>query len=110
MKAPDLVSLQEQSLKRPKTPDTKKHTGQWTRGMHVVDRRSRKKMGAAPSSQQIASPGVASIANPMESLVLGELTEEDCRDSPGDNCGWLDVRKGNQVCSLHEISIWSYEY
>lgn len=76
--------------------------GQWTRGMHVIDRRNRVKVGGAP--EQVMSPGAAIISNPMESLNLGSAgvggeksvaaVEEE---APGDEYGWLSLRKGNRI-------------
>jgi inosine-uridine nucleoside N-ribohydrolase len=83
----------------PKAPeDIRVETaGQWTRGMHVVDRRNRKKGGV----EQVKSPGAVDISNPMESVkipALGEaLGEVEEGDAPGDNGSWLDGRKGNRV-------------
>jgi inosine-uridine nucleoside N-ribohydrolase len=81
----------------PKAPeDIRVETaGQWTRGMHVVDRRQRKKKGA-PALEQVKSPGAVDIANPMDALTLGKPDYEE-GDAPGDNGGWLDIRKGNRI-------------
>lgn len=83
----------------PKSPeDIRIETGgQWTNGMHVIDRRMRKKLGEPTGLGQVSSPGAVNVANPMEALNLGDLTEAETADHPGDNGGWLDVRKGNQV-------------
>lgn len=67
--------------------------GQWTRGMHLLDRRNRKK-GSAP--EQIKSPGAVDITNPMENLTVID-TEIEEGDAPGDNGGWLDPRKSNKI-------------
>ncbi|KUJ20279.1 inosine-uridine preferring nucleoside hydrolase-like protein [Mollisia scopiformis] len=67
--------------------------GQWTRGMHIIDRRNRKK-GGAP--EQIKSPGAVDIANPMEQLVIPNADGEG-GDAPGDNGGWLAPHKGNRI-------------
>lgn len=82
----------------PKSPeDIRVETaGQWTRGMHVIDRRMRKKKGADPSLDQVRSPGAVEIGNPVEAFVVG-TNEEELIDTPGDNGGWLDVRKGNRI-------------
>jgi inosine-uridine nucleoside N-ribohydrolase len=79
----------------PKAPeDIRVETaGQWTRGMHVIDRRSRKKGGI---SQQVKSPGAVDISNPMESLIIAKAAEDD-GDAPGDNGGWLSLAKGNRI-------------
>jgi inosine-uridine nucleoside N-ribohydrolase len=71
-------------------------SGQWTRGMHIVDRRMRKKKGADPTLEQVRSPGAVEISNPVEAFTVGD-TEEPLGDMPGDNGGWLDVRKGNRI-------------
>ncbi|KAH8591680.1 inosine-uridine preferring nucleoside hydrolase-like protein [Bisporella sp. PMI_857] len=89
-------------ISAPKAPeDIRVETaGQWSRGMHIIDRRPRKKLGADPVLEQVKSPGAVDITNPMESLVVsteGELGEEEGRDAPGDSGGWLDVRKGNRI-------------
>jgi inosine-uridine nucleoside N-ribohydrolase len=80
----------------PKAPeDIRVETGgQWTRGMHVIDRRMRKKKGAAPN--QVKSPGAIDIANPMDALTVGELSEADLQNN-NDHGGWGDVRMGNEV-------------
>ncbi|KAF4632417.1 hypothetical protein G7Y89_g5709 [Cudoniella acicularis] len=79
----------------PKAPeDIRVETaGQWTRGMHVIDRRNRKKGGIA---EQVKSPGAVDIKNPMESLVISDASETS-GDAPGDNGGWLDINKGNRI-------------
>ncbi|RDW88883.1 hypothetical protein BP6252_00915 [Coleophoma cylindrospora] len=82
----------------PKAPeDIRVETaGQWTRGMHVIDRRNRKKSGAPVA--QVKSPGALDISNPMESLVLGSMEAEvELEDTPGDNGGWLQADRGNKV-------------
>lgn len=57
--------------------------GQWTRGMHVVDRRNRKKGEVeANGSETLATPGGA---------------DGEGGDAPGDNGSWLDPLKGNRV-------------
>ena len=67
--------------------------GQWTRGMHVVDRRRRKEGG---SVEQVMSPGAAVMSNPMENLqVGGEVVPAE--EAPGDDDGWLSVAKGNRI-------------
>lgn len=59
-------------------------TGQWTLGMHVVDRRNRSKPGEAED-------GIVKT-NPEDPL---EAVEFD--DVPNDHSGWLNVRKGNRI-------------
>lgn len=80
----------------PKAPeDIRVETaGQWTRGMHVVDRRNRRKGGAVV--EQVKSPGAVEISNPMESLTVSH-PDAELGDAPGDNGGWLDVNKGNRI-------------
>jgi inosine-uridine nucleoside N-ribohydrolase len=69
-------------------------TGQWTLGMHVIDRRNRKKSGAVDG--QVKSPGAVDIVNPMESLTL--TSPEPKNTGPvGDNGGWLNVNHGNRI-------------
>ncbi|KAJ4174018.1 hypothetical protein NW754_013008 [Fusarium falciforme] len=58
-------------------------SGQWTRGMHVVDRRLRVKP---------AEVAVALSANPDEDPHIQTLDQV-----PGDDMFWLSVRKGNRV-------------
>jgi inosine-uridine nucleoside N-ribohydrolase len=92
----------------PKAPeDIRVETaGQWTRGMHVVDRRQRKKAG--PPIEQVKSPGAVDISNPMENLnIASEITtvtedgldvgEETHGDPPGDNGSWLQYNRGNRI-------------
>jgi len=85
-------------ISAPKTPeDIRVETaGQWTRGMHVVDRRNRKKKGADSTLEQVKSPGAVDIANPMETFTVGNVDGEG-GDATGDNGGWLDVQKGNRI-------------
>ncbi len=82
----------------PKAPeDIRVETvGQWTRGMHVVDRRMRKKPGAP---EQVKSPGAVDIVDPMEAFTVGhdiQLPVEQ-GDPPGDNGSWLSLNKGNRI-------------
>ncbi|KAL3428017.1 inosine-uridine preferring nucleoside hydrolase [Phlyctema vagabunda] len=69
---------------------------QWTRGMHVVDRRNRRKKGAP--DVQVRSPGAVDITNPMDDLIIGknEVEVEDEID-PSDNGGWLRADRGNRI-------------
>jgi hypothetical protein len=72
--------------------------GQWTRGMHTVDRRGRKKTGAG--EEQLKSPGAVNIMNPLESLVLEDAVVglgDELADVPGDHGGWLDIKRGNRI-------------
>jgi len=82
----------------PKAPeDIRVETaGQWTRGMHMIDRRNRKKAGVG-ASEQMKSPGAVHITNPMEMLSVEEHIDVEIIDAPGDNGGWLDVNKGNRI-------------
>ncbi|KAL1864366.1 hypothetical protein VTK73DRAFT_5955 [Phialemonium thermophilum] len=57
-------------------------TGQWTRGMHVVDRRRRVKAGEGPTK-------AGTSGDPADELTFDEV--------PGDTLGWLSVRKGNRI-------------
>lgn len=66
--------------------------GQWTRGMHVVDRRNRKKRGVDP--EQIMSPGAVVMSNPMDDPAT---IADDDEDVAGDTMGWLSASKGNRV-------------
>ncbi|OAA68591.1 inosine-uridine preferring nucleoside hydrolase [Niveomyces insectorum RCEF 264] len=60
-------------------------SGQWTRGMHVVDRRKRARPGDNDGATEVA--GVAELgAGPEES-----------GDVPGDTMGWLSAKKGNRI-------------
>jgi inosine-uridine nucleoside N-ribohydrolase len=80
-------------------------TGQWTRGMHIVDRRQRKKAG--PPAEQVKSPGAVDISNPMESLNFATessvvedgltIAEGTHKDPPGDNGVWLQYNMGNRI-------------
>lgn len=72
--------------------------GQWTRGMHVIDRRRRKKVGGPPSLEQVKSPGAVDIVNPMESATIGdEAVKEAEEQAEGDEYGWLHLQKGNRI-------------
>jgi inosine-uridine nucleoside N-ribohydrolase len=83
----------------PKAPeDIRVETaGQWTRGMHVIDRRMRKKDGPP---EQVKSPGAVDIVNPMESVSVGQIIASPIEkegDAPGDNGSWLSSSKGNRI-------------
>jgi inosine-uridine nucleoside N-ribohydrolase len=82
----------------PKAPeDIRVETaGQWTRGMHMVDRRQRKKKGAPPTLDQVKSPGAVDVTDPMENITVVDVEIEE-GDAPGDNGGWLDYAKGNRI-------------
>lgn len=68
--------------------------GQWTRGMHVVDRRNRQKGSA---ELQVKSPGAVDIGNPMEKVVISADNDVDYDEIPGDEYGWLSLSKGNRI-------------
>ncbi|KAH8881264.1 nucleoside hydrolase [Thozetella sp. PMI_491] len=57
--------------------------GHWTRGMHVVDRRGRKKAGAE------GGPVQTNPEDPLDAVTFDEI--------PGDTMGWLTVKKGNRI-------------
>lgn len=57
--------------------------GQWTRGMHVIDRRLRAKPGEKDSTVQTHPD------DPLDAVTLDEV--------PGDTMGWLSMRKGNRI-------------
>ncbi|KAH6689143.1 inosine-uridine preferring nucleoside hydrolase [Plectosphaerella plurivora] len=61
--------------------------GQWTRGMHVVDRRTRAKPAEVAGLSEVASE-----SDDPDLLTLDEV--------PGDTAGWLSVRKGNRVSRM----------
>lgn len=85
-------------IEAPRSPeDIRVETaGQWTRGMHIIDRRNRKKVGAKP--EQIKSPAAVDISNPMEDLVISPGGEDgEGNDFPGDTMFWLSAGKGNQI-------------
>lgn len=70
--------------------------GQWTRGMHVVDRRNRRKAGSG-AEVQVKSPGAIDISNPMEKLVVSGGEDVEYDEIPGDGYGWLSLSKGNRI-------------
>ncbi|KAK7417929.1 hypothetical protein QQX98_004231 [Neonectria punicea] len=63
-------------------------SGQWTRGMHVIDNRVRAKP---------AETAVALTANPDDDPEFVALDQV-----PGDESAWLSVRKGNRINRLIE--------
>jgi len=68
----------------PKPEDIRVETcGQWTRGMHVIDRRNR----ARPDESTIETHP----QDPIEAVTV-KLDEV-----PGDKMGWLSPRKGNRI-------------
>ncbi|KKY36854.1 putative inosine-uridine preferring nucleoside hydrolase [Diaporthe ampelina] len=73
----------------PKPEDIRIETvGQWTLGMHVIDRRNRGK----PDEQESRVK-----TNPEDPL---DAVEFD--DVPSDNGGWLSVKKGNRINRIVE--------
>jgi inosine-uridine nucleoside N-ribohydrolase len=58
-------------------------TGQWTRGMHVIDGRVRAKPGEA------AAEIPEDTSKDVDVLTMDEV--------PGDTMGWLSVHKGNRI-------------
>lgn len=62
--------------------------GQWTRGMHVVDRRNRAKPGEQNTVVETHPE------DPLDAMTLDDV--------PGDTMGWLSVRKGNRVNRMLE--------
>lgn len=69
--------------------------GQWTRGMHVVDRRNRRRQGAP--EVQVKSPGVGEINNPFETVEWDMQGDDGEGNIKGDEQGWLTVWKGNRI-------------
>jgi inosine-uridine nucleoside N-ribohydrolase len=73
----------------PKPEDIRIETcGQWTMGMHVIDRRARAKPAEKDSTVQTHP------ADPMDAVTVDEV--------PGDTMGWLSVRKGNRINRMVE--------
>lgn len=73
----------------PKSEDIRIETvGQWTLGMHVIDRRNRGK----PDEQESRVK-----TNPEDPL---DAVEFD--DVPSDNGGWLSIKKGNRINRIVE--------
>lgn len=58
--------------------------GQWTLGMHVIDRRNRSKQGENEDGTIKTDP-----EDPLDAVEFDE--------APGDNGGWLSVKKGNRI-------------
>lgn len=88
-----ITRLSPSWMQAPKGPeDIRVETsGQWTRGMHLIDRRNRKKAGKKTETQ-IKSPGASDITNPFD---IEDGIEYD--EIPGDTMGWLSLNKGNRV-------------
>ncbi len=73
----------------PKLEDIRIETcGQWTRGMHIVDRRGRAKPAEKDSTVQTHPD------DPMDAVTVDDV--------PGDTMGWLSVRKGNRINRMVE--------
>ena len=62
--------------------------GQWTRGMHVVDRRNRAKPGEQNTVVETHPE------DPLDAMTLDDV--------PGDTMGWLSARKGNRINRMLE--------
>lgn len=70
----------------PKPEDIRVETcGQWTRGMHVVDRRIRARAGEKDTTVQTHPD------DPMDAVTV------TLDEVPGDTMGWLSARKGNRI-------------
>ncbi|KAK4143221.1 Inosine/uridine-preferring nucleoside hydrolase domain-containing protein [Dichotomopilus funicola] len=67
-------------------------TGQWSQGMHIVDRRQR----AKPTDQDTTVQ--THPEDPIDAVTLDEV--------PGDHLGWLSVRKGNRINRMVESPGW----
>ncbi|KAL2158501.1 hypothetical protein VTH06DRAFT_4268 [Thermothelomyces fergusii] len=73
----------------PKLEDIRVETcGQWTKGMHIVDRRGRVKPGEKNTVVQTHPE------DPMDAVTVDDV--------PGDAMGWLSVRKGNRINRMLE--------
>jgi inosine-uridine nucleoside N-ribohydrolase len=70
--------------------------GQWTRGMHVVDRRNRQKAGPNPKVQ-VKSPVAVNITNQLEATISEGGDDEEGNEIPDDDYGWLSWNKGNRI-------------
>ncbi|KAK0753945.1 Inosine/uridine-preferring nucleoside hydrolase domain-containing protein [Schizothecium vesticola] len=58
-------------------------SGQWTKGMHVVDRRGRAKPAGENTTVE------TDPSDPLDKVTLDDI--------PGDDMGWLSARKGNRI-------------
>lgn len=68
----------------PKLEDIRIETcGQWTRGMHVVDKRVRARPGEKDTTVQTHPE------DPRDAVIFDDV--------PGDTRGWLNPRKGNRI-------------
>ncbi|KAK3987400.1 pyrimidine-specific ribonucleoside hydrolase RihA [Cladorrhinum sp. PSN332] len=57
--------------------------GQWTRGMHIIDKRGRAKPAEVDSTVQ------TNPEDPLDAVTLDQI--------PGDDQGWLHPKKGNRI-------------
>lgn len=68
----------------PKPEDIRVETsGQWTKGMHVIDRRGR------PRADEKEGYIKTNPEDPMDAVEFNEI--------PGDHDGWLSARRGNRI-------------
>lgn len=83
-----ILTQDDPKWKTPEKPeDIRVETsGQWTRGMHVIDRRFRQK------------PAEAAVALSADPFGDAEIMALD--DVPGDDDSWLSVLKGNRINRL----------
>ncbi|KAK3900302.1 pyrimidine-specific ribonucleoside hydrolase RihA [Staphylotrichum tortipilum] len=73
----------------PKPEDIRIETcGQWTRGMHLIDRRGRAKPADRDSTVETHPE------DPMDTVTVDDI--------PGDTMGWLSARKGNRINRMVE--------
>jgi inosine-uridine nucleoside N-ribohydrolase len=70
-------------------------TGQWTRGMHVVDQRNRRKVGRDYYVRD-AEHMTANASGTTEALEKRQ-TEIEVDEVLGDTMGWLTASKGNRI-------------
>lgn len=69
----------------PKPEDIRIETvGQWTKGMHVIDRR-----GRSQPEDELDSKVKTNPEDPMDAVEFDDVS--------GDHQGWLSVRKGNRI-------------
>ncbi|KAK2611086.1 hypothetical protein N8I77_004462 [Diaporthe amygdali] len=74
----------------PKPEDIRIETaGQWTLGMHVIDRRNRSKPGEQQEGKVKTNP-----EDPMDAVEFDDV--------PNDNMSWLSVKKGNRINRIVE--------
>lgn len=79
--------------------------GQWTRGMHVIERRNLRKADGGAELQG-KSPGAVDTSNSLEKPVIGGDSVEhgEINDDR-----WLDLSKGNRVNRI-ESSPWEKDF